>query len=156
MSIFVTYCCVHKQLTMQLQLYSNNIVVTCNIPQLVKWRMTVQNMLYVWRIVAEVILVYVTQDSFQMMMARVKVIESQLHHHCIISICSTDIDECANGHRDEIGHHTCPNDEACINTVGSYTCVCPEGYQLNDRNNRCEGTSCVHDVLVSTAIILCM
>ena len=36
--------------------------------------MTVQNVLYVWRTVAEVILVYVTQDSFQMMMARVKVI----------------------------------------------------------------------------------
>lgn len=34
-----------------------------------------------------------------------------------------DIDECASG------RHTCGPEQSCINTRGSFTCQCPQGYQ---------------------------
>ena len=67
---------------------------------------------------------------------RTRVIASPL----LYLFCCTDINECDNGHRNEIGYHSCPSDEACINTFGSFTCKCPKGYQLNSNGNQCEGT----------------
>lgn len=34
----------------------------------------------------------------------------------------TDIDEC------ELDMHDCQPSQECINTVGTYTCQCPDGY----------------------------
>ena len=44
-----------------------------------------------------------------------------------------DIDECAE--QDKI---TCQNDAHCVNTNGSYQCVCNEGYEEDD-NLVCQG-----------------
>ena len=46
-----------------------------------------------------------------------------LRYNCYY-ICATDIDECTHG------IHECLNESAnCLNTVGSYNCVCKDGYQ---------------------------
>lgn len=66
---------------------------------------------------------------------QIVIFETCCSHHFYYA----DIDECANGHRDEFGHHSCPSDEACFNTPGSFTCICPDGYRLNNHNNQCEG-----------------
>ncbi len=47
-------------------------------------------------------------------------------------MCS-DINECS------VGTYSCPTTTVCMNTVGSYSCVCTTGYEL--RNNNCEGLS---------------
>ena len=40
----------------------------------------------------------------------------------------------------------------CVNNVGSYTCICGEGYMLNDDGLTCEGTKppTNHSVLLGT------
>uniref|UniRef100_A0A8C4WZL3 Fibulin 5 n=1 Tax=Eptatretus burgeri TaxID=7764 RepID=A0A8C4WZL3_EPTBU len=43
-----------------------------------------------------------------------------------------DLDECA------IGTYRCPHAQSCINTVGSYTCSCPDGFHMVEGN--CEDT----------------
>ena len=43
----------------------------------------------------------------------------------------TDIDECENATA------SCPEEEECQNTVGSFTCVCLEGFSRT--NGRCIG-----------------
>lgn len=45
--------------------------------------------------------------------------------------CSVDINECVNDTR-------CPDFSQCINTLGSYSCICQEGLQRN-ANGVCEG-----------------
>ena len=42
-----------------------------------------------------------------------------------------DINEC------ELAIDSCSEDEECINTVGSFKCVCPDGYKFDDNKNRC-------------------
>lgn len=43
----------------------------------------------------------------------------------------TDVEECLSG------THPCRGIAKCINTVGSYQCICPPGYE-EDANN-CKG-----------------
>ena len=43
-----------------------------------------------------------------------------------------DIDECATK------QHTC-GEGICVNTIGAYKCVCPEGYTLIDSEKKCIG-----------------
>jgi len=43
---------------------------------------------------------------------------------------SSDINECT-----EVGDNRC--EQVCINTAGSYTCACAEGYALNDDGFTC-------------------
>ena len=47
-----------------------------------------------------------------------------------------DIDECLNGTDD------CDDEEVaeCLNTIGSYTCSCREGYTGNGYRDNCTGT----------------
>lgn len=42
-----------------------------------------------------------------------------------------DINEC------ELAIHTCNDEEECVNTVGSFQCVCPEGYRRDDETDSC-------------------
>lgn len=46
-----------------------------------------------------------------------------------MSLLFVDVDECATT-------NSCTH--TCMNTRGSYTCSCPEGYRLSD-NNACVG-----------------
>ena len=43
----------------------------------------------------------------------------------------SDINECA------VGDGGC--EHSCNNTLGSYICLCDEGYELNDDNHTCKG-----------------
>ena len=43
----------------------------------------------------------------------------------------SDINECST--------NPCPANSRCQNTVGSYTCTCNFGYQLNTETKQCEG-----------------
>uniref|UniRef100_A0A8C5HZ91 EGF-like domain-containing protein n=1 Tax=Gouania willdenowi TaxID=441366 RepID=A0A8C5HZ91_GOUWI len=54
-----------------------------------------------------------------------------------------DIDECATG------RYTCGPEQSCQNTIGSYTCQCPPGYQKSgdrciDRDECVLGHYCMH------------
>ncbi|XP_035688112.1 von Willebrand factor D and EGF domain-containing protein-like [Branchiostoma floridae] len=46
------------------------------------------------------------------------------------TLCERDIDECL------VTNHGCEND--CENTPGSYTCSCPEGFELKDDRRTCQ------------------
>nr|CAH7721016.1 unnamed protein product [Callosobruchus chinensis] len=52
----------------------------------------------------------------------------------------TDIDECAM-EGGEVGHH-CHSNTVCVNTVGSYRCDCPEGYEQVDKFGCAEVDEC--------------
>lgn len=56
--------------------------------------------------------------------------------------CQTDINECARG------TDTCPDNAACTNTVGGYTCACWPGYALR-------GASCERDVAAIQVPYMC-
>lgn len=46
----------------------------------------------------------------------------------------TDRDECTEG------NHTCFGENVvCVNTLGSFDCVCPDGYTWVDNRSYCEG-----------------
>ena len=47
-----------------------------------------------------------------------------------------DLDECVNS-----TYHNCSEaeNELCLNTVGSFTCECLQGFDLNASTNVCEG-----------------
>ena len=34
-------------------------------------------------------------------------------------------------------------DQICMNTLGSFTCMCLTGYELNDDSTTCDGKQCV-------------
>lgn len=46
--------------------------------------------------------------------------------------CITDVDECS------VGEHSCPENADCVDTEGSYECVCRTPYTGTGRN--CTGT----------------
>lgn len=53
-----------------------------------------------------------------------------------ITVCcvyDTDVDEC------ELGTHNC--DQECTNTVGSFTCSCNTGFELDSDGHTCTGRS---------------
>ena len=57
----------------------------------------------------------------------------------IINSISLDIDECLESNTTAV----CPRDSQCVNTNGSYTCTCDEGYfhlqDLTNDINKCLG-----------------
>ena len=52
-------------------------------------------------------------------------------------VFAADIDECA------FNRDGCSND--CNNTVGSYTCLCPLGYELDSDQRKCLSRFFVHN-----------
>ena len=46
---------------------------------------------------------------------------------------SIDTNECTNG------THACYSDDHCTNTPGSYTCSCPQGYEVGSDGHSCNG-----------------
>ena len=54
----------------------------------------------------------------------------------------TDVDECSNG------SSNCSGNERCVNTDGSFTCVCSDGYTRV--NGSCAGT---HSFLITCTLI---
>ena len=48
-----------------------------------------------------------------------------------------DIDECANAALNDT--ELCTSNSQCVNTEGSYECVCIQGYVLNNETNACDG-----------------
>ena len=51
----------------------------------------------------------------------------------LIFVSHVDINECANP-----STHNCSQE--CRNTIGSYECACPRGYQLGEDGFSCKGT----------------
>ena len=51
--------------------------------------------------------------------------------HILIKLI--DINECTNG------THACYSDDHCNNTDGSYTCSCPQGYEVGSDGHSCNG-----------------
>ncbi|KAK7446068.1 hypothetical protein BaRGS_00040292, partial [Batillaria attramentaria] len=58
--------------------------------------------------------------------------------------CQDDIDECLKD------PHICGNDKICINTIGSYTCSCLEGYELDDSGHCTDIDECSTDSVLNT------
>lgn len=60
-------------------------------------------------------------------------------HYCYPTILTTalDIDECA------LNMHSCVGIAMCDNTVGSYSCICPQNY-VSDGQNSCIRKSSTH------------
>ena len=70
-----------------------------------------------------------------------------LQHHacaCMHTACvsmTIDIDECATN------QHNCSERMDCRNTVGSYECMCKEGYNFSmGFEEECQGELRVHDL----------
>lgn len=60
----------------------------------------------------------------------------------IIYIISADIDECS------VENGGC--DQRCENTLGSYQCVCDEGFNLASNNKMCQGIISPHSTYNET------
>lgn len=48
--------------------------------------------------------------------------------------------EVDNENECDTGNNDCKDNAQCVNTVGSYVCQCPSGYQLQSNGNSCEDT----------------
>ena len=59
-----------------------------------------------------------------------------------------DVDECA------IGRDLC--DQVCINTVGSYSCACNDGYELAANKRKCRGQLQYMYYLLPSICLLCV
>lgn len=58
------------------------------------------------------------------------------YYYCYLFFCSdfyvrTDIDECRQD------PNACPPPGSCVNTLGSYRCLCPKPYKLDGTGARC-------------------
>lgn len=67
------------------------------------------------------------------------------HNNSVLNVCittptNTDIDEC------ERHEHDCQPSQECINSVGAFTCQCPDGY-------RKVGTECVGEIFWISPLI---
>ena len=53
-------------------------------------------------------------------------------------LISLDVDECAS----TTNHTNCSevDNEMCINTEGSFNCICSKGYSNNSTDDACQGT----------------
>ena len=49
----------------------------------------------------------------------------------------TDINECEDDSKNDCDIYGAPN-RVCVNSQGSYTCICPNGYQMNSTSGKCE------------------
>ena len=47
--------------------------------------------------------------------------------------CLSDVNECNDG------KHNCKSNQMCMNTYGSFYCVCPRGYSAKTAQSPCEG-----------------
>ena len=47
--------------------------------------------------------------------------------------CETNIDECAEG------THGCDENADCVDEQGSFSCICKDGYEMNEDTSKCEG-----------------
>ena len=56
-----------------------------------------------------------------------------LIHHKVMDFIPIDIDECSES------SSNCTSDSTCVNTQGSYDCICPEGYSGDGRQ---DGSGC--------------
>ena len=52
------------------------------------------------------------------------------HFHSYLSYFYTDVDECLEAVANQ--RDICPANTACVNTIGSFQCVCVPGYELVD------------------------
>lgn len=50
---------------------------------------------------------------------------------------NSDLDECSEG------GHDCLSNQLCMNTIGSFKCMCPRGYKSDDSQRRCQGNVCL-------------
>ena len=50
-------------------------------------------------------------------------------------VCFADINECTEG------QHNCKSNQMCMNTYGSFYCVCPRGYSAKTPQSPCKGES---------------
>lgn len=64
----------------------------------------------------------------------------QLQWNCTLCLSCTDVDEC-DSHLNRCAFR-------CTNTRGSFTCVCPMGYQLAEDRIHCEGKITVFVILL--------
>jgi hypothetical protein len=55
------------------------------------------------------------------------------HLNKLQSIFFEDINECV------LKKHTCPITAVCLNKIGSFSCLCPNGYSLDITGTRCDG-----------------
>ena len=53
-------------------------------------------------------------------------------YNVLLNIVITDINECGDA------SHTCGHNE-CVNTIGSFTCICDNGYELDNTLRVCKG-----------------
>lgn len=61
---------------------------------------------------------------------------------CFTVVCFSDINECIEG------QHNCKSNQMCMNTYGSFYCVCPRGYSAKTPQSPCkgEGSSAMNDL----------
>lgn len=52
---------------------------------------------------------------------------------CFTVVCFSDINECIEG------QHNCKSNQMCMNTYGSFYCVCPRGYSAKTPQSPCKG-----------------
>jgi hypothetical protein len=99
----------------------------------VMWTLNVSTLLEALRVTVQLVL--------KLMKATVKVRPSMLcwqwnsrRQQLLLQwflLTRADIDECTNGPND------CDVNFECVNTLGSFTCECPTGFEINEGN--CEG-----------------
>ena len=65
-------------------------------------------------------------------------INAYIHCTTVTFAFHADRDECTEG------NHTCSGENvACVNTLGSFDCVCPDGYTWVEDGSYCEGLNIV-------------
>lgn len=52
----------------------------------------------------------------------------------LVLLFGADVNECLEMNR-------CPENSYCVNTPGSYSCICEIGYVKNAQTNECEGVN---------------